>query len=295
MRVCDAAHELHVLTPIPVSPHIRTCCFLIAFVLLGCLDASAQTTRDGVIAIARGDYDEAARILRPLAEEAPQPDPIAQFFMAMLYGSGQGVAMDPIQACPLFLRAARSPNPFTNQALTLAHALQNASPTLAPLCVAMSTDEYRSLPSTSIALERNHSVVVSPGGVTVTYNGTRKHTTILAGGVGWTFLPVRHLELAACRPPGAARHFIEFFMWSPDETADQPAWKLGWIVFEVVGAELLAVTSEPNLLTSPSPSRPAALDVDRIAQVRCAENGEAEWAVLTAPVRSAVIPAVVQR
>ena len=295
MRVSDAAHELHVLAPIPVSPNIRTYCWLIAFVLLACLDASAETTRDGVIAIVRGDYESAARILRPLAEEASQPDPIAQFFMAMLYKSGQGVAMDPIQACPLFLRAARSPNPFTNQALTLAQALQNQSPTLAPLCAAMSTDQYRSLPSTSIALGRNHSVVIGPGGVTVNYNGTRKHTTILAGGVGWTFLPPRHLELAACRPPGAARHFIELFAWSPDETADQPASKLGWMVFEVVGAELLAVTSEPNLLTSPSPPPPSALNVDRIAQVRCAENGEAEWAVLTAPHRSAVIPAVVPR
>jgi hypothetical protein len=106
---------------------------------------------------------------------------------------------------------------------------------------------------------------------------------------------VRHVELAACRPPGAARHFIEFFMWSPNEDADadQPAWKLGWIVFEVAGADLLAVTSEANLLTAPSPPPPAALDVNRIAQLRCAENGEAEWAILTTPVRSAVIPAVV--
>ena len=274
--------------------NIRTYCFLTAFVLLACHNASAQTTtRDGVMAIVRGDYDAAARILRPLAEEASQPDPIAQFFMAMLYGSGQGADMDPIQACPLFLRSARSPNPFTNQALTLARALENKSPALGSLCAAMSADDYRSLPSTSIALGRNHSVVVSPGGVTVDYHGTRKHTAMLAGGVGWTFLPVRHVELAACRPSGAVRHFIEFFAWSPDETSDQPGWKLGWMVFEVVGAELLAVTSEPNLLTSPSPPPAAALNVDRIAQVRCAENGEAEWTILTSPARSAVIPAVV--
>ena len=272
----------------------RAYVFLSAFVLLAGSTASAQTTtRDGVLAIVRGDYDAAARILRPLAEEASQPDPIAQFFMAMMYGSGQGAAMDPIQACPLFLRAARSPNPFTNQALTLARALQNKSPAFARLCAAMSADDYRSLPPTSIALGSSHSVVVSPGGVTVDYRGTRKHTTMLVGGVGWTFLPVRHVELAACQPRGAASHFIEFFMWSPDDTADSPAWKLGWMVFEVVGADLLAVTSEGNLLTSPSPP-PAALDVDRIAKLRCAENGEAEWAVLTtAPIRSAIIPTVV--
>jgi hypothetical protein len=64
------------------------------------------------------------------------------------------------------------------------------------------------------------------------------------------------------------------------------------MVFEIAGADLLAVTSEPNLLASSSPPPAAALDVDRIAQVRCAENGEAEWAILTAPARSAVIPVV---
>jgi hypothetical protein len=258
------------------------------------VDAAAQTTtRDGVIAIARGDYDSAARILRPLAEDAAQPDPIAQFFMALMYASGQGAAMDPVQACPLFLRAARSSAPFSNQALALARALQNKSPALAPLCDAMSADDYGALPPTSIELGSNHSVVVSPGGVTVNDNGTVKHTTMLAGGVGWMFLPVRHVELPACRPSAAARHFIEFFAWSPDETSDQPAWKLGWMVFEVVGAELLAVTSEANLMSSSSPPPAAALNVDRIAQVRCAENGEAEWAIVTAPARSAVIPAVV--
>jgi hypothetical protein len=266
---------------------------LTALLLLACHDASAQTPRDGVMAIVRGDYVAAAHILRPLAEETSQPDPIAQFFMAMLYGSGQGAPMDPIQACPLFLRAARSPNPFSNQALTLSRALQNKSPAFASLCAAMSADDWRSLPATSITIGPNHSVLVSPGGVTVEYNGTRKHTTMLVGGVGWTFLPVRHAELAACRPSGAARHFIEFFAWSPDETSDQPAWKLGWMVFEVVGAELLAVTSEANLLSSSSPPPAAALNVERIAQVRCAENGEAEWAILTEPPRSAVIPMVV--
>jgi TPR repeat protein len=64
--------------------------------------ATAQTTADGVLAIVRGDYQLAAHVLRPLAEDAPQPDPMAQFFMAMLYESGDGVARNKMRACGLY-------------------------------------------------------------------------------------------------------------------------------------------------------------------------------------------------
>lgn len=75
--------------------------------------AGAQTTTaDGVQAILRGDYQAAVRILRPLADEdGPQPDPLAQFFMAILYDAGQCVPRNPVRACGLFLSAAKPANP----------------------------------------------------------------------------------------------------------------------------------------------------------------------------------------
>ena len=48
--------------------------------------ASGQTgTADGVAALARGDYQRAVEILKPLAEDWRTDDTAAQFFMAGLY------------------------------------------------------------------------------------------------------------------------------------------------------------------------------------------------------------------
>ena len=58
-----------------------------AIALVPCAAGAQAATADGIQAIVRADYQSAVRILRPLAEEAPDPDPLAQFFMAMLYQS----------------------------------------------------------------------------------------------------------------------------------------------------------------------------------------------------------------
>ena len=65
---------------------------IVAIVLAPRATGAQVSTADAVQAIVRGDYQSAVRILRPLAEDAPDPDPLAQFFMAMLYESGHGVA-----------------------------------------------------------------------------------------------------------------------------------------------------------------------------------------------------------
>src|SRR5947208_9749657 len=88
---------------------MRSC--LIGVALLVASDVRAQTTSDGVLALVRGDYQTAARILQPLADAASQPDAMAQFFMAMLYYSGQGLPRNAVRACALYLSAATSPNP----------------------------------------------------------------------------------------------------------------------------------------------------------------------------------------
>src|SRR5262245_54207126 len=53
--------------------------------------AAQTTTADGVAAIVNGDYERAARILKPVADDTSKSDPLAQFFLAMLYASGNGV------------------------------------------------------------------------------------------------------------------------------------------------------------------------------------------------------------
>ena len=82
---------------------------------------SAQTgTADGVVALARGDYQRAVEILRPIAEDWRSDDTAAQFFMAGLYETGRGVPADPLRACALYQRASsKHDHPFGQEALHL--------------------------------------------------------------------------------------------------------------------------------------------------------------------------------
>src|SRR5207237_470002 len=78
-----------------------------------------------------------ARILQPLAERPQDPDPLAQFFLAILLDTNQGVYGDPFHACTLYLRAATPANPFMSQSSALAQHLQMSivvGPDAPPLC-----------------------------------------------------------------------------------------------------------------------------------------------------------------
>jgi hypothetical protein len=258
--------------------------------LLPSLAAAQTTTRDGVQALLRGEYQTAARILRPLVEEEPQPDPVAQFFMATLYDSGRGVARSALVACRLYLAAASAANPFMNQSLGLARALQEQTPELAQFCTPMSADDYRGLPSVSFALAPDHRITIDRSGATITYRGTQAQTHMEMAGAGWVYLPPRHTELVVSHPVTATRHFIQFFVWWP-EAADRSVWSLGWMLNEVVGPDLLPVTGEKSLATFTGPRPPSSLDVESLAGVRLSANGEAEWVVSSeSSSRSGIVP-----
>ncbi len=78
---------------------MRTCARLVCVFTLAAAPAAAQTTtEDGIRAMVRGDYQTAARILRPLADDTLRPDPVAQFFLAFLYETGEGVGRDESRA-----------------------------------------------------------------------------------------------------------------------------------------------------------------------------------------------------
>ena len=80
------------------------------------------STADGVDAFVRGDYQRAADILKPIAELSPQPDHVAEFFMAALYETGHGVPVDAVRACALYTRASVDhSSPFGVQASAVLH------------------------------------------------------------------------------------------------------------------------------------------------------------------------------
>lgn len=111
--------------------------FVCVFTLLATSAAAQSTTEDGIRAMLRGDYRAAARILRPLADDAARPDPVAQFFVAMLYDTGQGVERDEARACGLFLRAAGGAHPFSEQAAAIgAFKREQLGDAASLLCVA---------------------------------------------------------------------------------------------------------------------------------------------------------------
>ena len=99
--------------------------FTVALIAAVVSSVSSQTgTADGVAAMARGDYQRAVEILKPIAEDWRSKDTVAQFFMAGLYESGHGVLADPLRACALYARAAfNSDSAFGRQAVPLFRAL----------------------------------------------------------------------------------------------------------------------------------------------------------------------------
>jgi hypothetical protein len=112
---------------------------LLTLAVLAPVVAQAQTsTADGVAALLRGDDANAARILRPLAADAARPDPLAAFFMAVMYDSRLGVPSNEVRACAWYLQAAVPDSPVRTQAQALAEAAHRDIPILRERCVALS-------------------------------------------------------------------------------------------------------------------------------------------------------------
>jgi hypothetical protein len=107
--------------------------YLLASILLFESPPAQATREDGLQAFVSGDYARAAQILGPLAEAPQSADGIAQFLMAMLYDTGQGVGRSTSLACGLFEKAADGTGPFADQAALLARALrEERSPSALP-------------------------------------------------------------------------------------------------------------------------------------------------------------------
>jgi hypothetical protein len=268
----------------------RTRVCLVAIALLAPGAAAAQTgTSEGARALVRGDYETAVRILRPLAENAGQPDPLAQFLLAMLYESGHHG--DPLRACGLYLAAAAATNPLATQSLVLGRAIQDRVGRLGRLCNERSAIDAPPLASTSFTLGPDHRITMDSDGATVEYHGSQKRTPMSLGGP-LVYLPLRYTPLNVSQPSEMTRHFIQVFAWMPNPAADQVTWGLSGMVFEVVGADVFAVAGSGfvNVLKITAPQPPAAFDVATAVQLLVGTNGEAEWLFLTDPPRRGVIP-----
>jgi hypothetical protein len=258
-------------------------------ILIPALAAGQTTTDDGIRALLRGDYQSAVRILRPLADDVAAPDPVAQFFMAVLYQSGRGVDPDLLRACGLFLGATKPSNPLTQQASALANAMREQMGPGAQFCVSRGGPWGEQVPA-SFTLGPNHRVDMTASTIIVHYNGSEQRI-MTSGGPGMVYLPAGYTPLQVSRPVAAHRHFLEQFIWWPDLPEKPSTWTLGWTLSEVVGGAYVPITGEPSLVMRSGSQPPTSFDVTSVARVRVNANGEAEWQIIgSANPRSGVIP-----
>jgi hypothetical protein len=247
--------------------------------------AGQTTTADGVAALARGDYQLAVEILKPIAEDWRSNDTIAQFFMAGLYDSGRGVPADPLRACALYQRAGSEfDRPFGRHALALFAAAARRSREFDQECQRLAITGFdNGLEPVVFDLGPGHFVEWTLAAASVTYDGRTKRHDMAFAQPGARFLPLQHTELATGPARSLTRHFIEMFMWYPSGTSGP--WKLHWFIFEVVRDEIIQIDTPESLVTvaGEAPPARAAVDVRDYAVLRVDDSGQAEWAVVKGP------------
>jgi hypothetical protein len=261
-----------------------------ALVAAAVCDASGQgqgRTADGVVALARGDYQRAVEILKPIADDPWTEDTVAAFFMAGLYDTGRGVPPDALRACALYMRAGGNfEPPFEWQASYLFSATLARGQDFNEECQRLANVGFDSgFEPATFDLGPRHAVEWTLAAATVTYEDRRKRHPMPFAQRGDRILPLQHTELATGPKRALTRHFVEMFVWQP--SGKSGPWTLRWHLFEVVRDEIVRIDTPDTLVTvveSPPPSRDA-FDVREYAVVRVTDDGNTEWAVLKGPHR----------
>lgn len=267
-----------------------TCARLFCVLTLFATTASAQpTTEDGIRAMLGGDYQNAARILQPLADDITQPDPVAQFFLAVLYETGRGVGRDEGRACGLFLRSAARDHPFAAQSAALAGHLRDQYGEGASL-ICPANETFRGGPPQIISLGPDHRITFTDTSV-VLVHGDQETRTLWKWPPEAIILPIQYTPIVVTRPLATTRHFLQLFQWLPDERRNPASWTLSWGLLEVVGDRWLMPSWETDVAVAKGAARPDARDVAAFVRLRVNGTGEAEVSILSGPrARTEVIP-----
>ena len=272
---------------------MRTALLVVLLAVLTRSSAQAQsTTEDGVDAFLRGDYAQAADILKPIAERSRGSDDVASFFMAALYDAGLGVAPDPIRACALYARVGgplTRGGPFVHQALALVQSKSRSlgAERFAECTWRASIGWDHGFERETFALGAGHWVTLDLRDATIVYEGKETRSPAFIVTNRWTRVgSIRHTELAAGPLRLTRRHFIEIFKWEP---AQAQSWVLSWDVREVVRDTLVGVARE-EIATFDGPEPPSnhAFDEPALTRLFVRDDGHVEWAVAGRAPRSGV-------
>jgi hypothetical protein len=254
-----------------MSRCMRALCIL---ALLATPAAAQSTTEDGMRAMLAGDYPTALRILRPLADDAAHPDPVAQFLLGILTDTGH--TSNNTRACGLFLRAASRPNPFAEQSAALAAVVRDQLGDGASLfCIA--EEAWQGGPPLTFHLGPEHQVIFTDRSMRVIYKDKEQLTNLIPS-ADVVYLPIQYIPLTVTRPAPATRHFLQSFMWQRDP-ADRPlSWKLYWALTEVIEDQMILNASEVLMVVSGG-AGPPSQDVSNLARIHVNANGEAEFTI----------------
>jgi hypothetical protein len=256
--------------------------------LLACPAAAQSTTEDGIRAALQGNYQAAGRILRPLADDPARPDPVAQFFLAILYNSGLGVQGDMGRACALFLRSSAASHPFSEQAAGIAaHMRELLGDGASMMCVA--EERWRGGPPQSFSLGPDHRIVFADTSVRV-FDGDREQYLLIRLPPGPGFLPIEYVPLDVTSPRALRRHFFHWFQWLPDKLANPSSWTLAWMLSEVVHDQYGIVASERNLAEVKGDTPPSSYDLTKVVRLQVNASGRAEVTIGGMVPRTEVIP-----
>ena len=241
-------------------------------------------TAEGVDAFVRGDDQRAADILKPIAEQSPDPDHVAEFFMAALSDLGRGAPADAIRACALYTRASIDRGPFGSQAMALVMSRRG------PLGrEAFEECSWRAnvgfdhqFEPVTFALGPGHWIAWDLKGATIAYDGKEKRVPLSLAMNRAVIRPFRHTELAVGPARSTRRHFIEILTWRPGPERHQ--WTLTWALMEVVRTEVIRVASEQlTTISALEPPAERSFDVRQIVRVGVNDAGDAEWSLVGGP------------
>jgi hypothetical protein len=272
---------------------------LLAALLSGVVVEAQSPAVDGVVALARGDYQRAVEILKPLAEDWRTNDQTAQFFMAGLYDTGRGVPADPTRACALYMRASNNQDTaLGREAMRLsASAATSRGEEFNQECQALANIGFENgFEPVTFDLGPGHFVVWTLAAATVTYEGrtNRAPTSVVPGS---RFLPLRETDLATGRTRSETRHFVETLTWQP-AGASQQQWRLMWFLSEVVRDQVISVDSLGPFVTSEGDAPPPrdSVNVRDYVELGVDAEGRAEWTALKPPLaRTQVIESDAER
>jgi hypothetical protein len=248
-------------------------------------DATQTAVGDSVAALARGDHRRAVEILKPIAEPWRARDAAAQFIMAGLYETGQGVPVDPLRACALYMRAGSDfSNPFGRQAQRLFGLAITRGQEFNDECQLLANLGFdHGFEPATFHLGPGHSVEWTLGAATVTRRDRTKRMPMAFAPPGSRFLPLKYTELATGPTRSVIRHFVEVFAWY---LAGQTGpWELHRHLFEVVGDEIVTIDTSNPLVTIEGEAPPPreSFVSSEYAVVRVDDEGNAEWAILKGP------------